>query len=321
MFEQVRYVNHLNEPLYFGEDHLYVNMNTLHDYEWDIISQHEKIFGMERTVHTKDFPVRIAAVTEAEGIAKRNALFEIPEKDVLEMSPGRLIINGYYLPCYVTGSAKSYYSMDGRFLSCDMTVTTDKPFWIKEIPVPVEDGGYFEHQINNPTAFSSNFKIKIYGTVTEPKLTIGGHTYTVNVTIPQNQFLVIDSLYKTVYITNADEDYAENVFNKRGRDAYIFEKIKPGISEVYTNSNFAYDIMVYDERSEPAWIESETQEANWIYTLSNQHVFETTYTYVRPSGYYFTVDTNGHLFLESSEITKVKNSFSLENGRLIAYHD
>ena len=160
MLEQVRYVNHLNEPLYFGEDHLYVNMNTLHDYEWDVVSQHDRIFGIERTIHEKDFPVRIAAVTEEEGIRKRNELFEIPEKDVLAMTPGRLLVNGYYLPCYVTSSSKTYYSADGKWLSCDITITTDYPFWIKDVPLAVTSE-FFDHEITNPNAFDSNFRITI----------------------------------------------------------------------------------------------------------------------------------------------------------------
>ena len=119
-FEQVRYVNHLNEPLYFGENNMYVNINSLHDFAWDVISKNDRITGFERKIHTKTFPVRIAALSEEEGFRKRNELFEIPEKDVLAGIPGRLIINGYYLPCYITESSKSWYSVEGKFLSCDI---------------------------------------------------------------------------------------------------------------------------------------------------------------------------------------------------------
>lgn len=336
MLEQVRYVNHLNEVLYFGLDNMYINLNSLHDFEWDVVSQYDRIAGFERKIHTKTFPIRIAALSEAEGIQKRNELFEIPERDVLTKIPGRLIVNGYYLECFVTASTKTFYSIEGKFLSCDITVTTDSPFWVQifEPEITFEPNPEYPDQqignFTNPHFFDSDFRIEFsgaHGNVVNPEIYIRGHSYRVNVTVPEGSRLVIDSLLKEVYIESED-DYnsaKQNVFGFRGRDSYIFQKIKTGINEFTVEGIYPFFIYLYDERSEPLW--SADEVATWIYTRSGQNVYETTYIYFRPSGidlYWMDIENgakNFHLIEERSETTTVGNYFQLENGRLVVYHD
>ena len=317
-FEQIRYVNHLNEPLYFGENNMYVNLNSLHDFHWDVISKNDKISGFEKKIQKKTFPVRIAALSEEEGYQKRNELFEIPEKDVLAGIPGRLIINGYYLSCFITDSGKSYYSTDGKFLSCDITVTTDNAFWIRE-RTPEISGEYF----TNPNSFDSNFRIVISGAVSNPEIVIRGHVYQVYVNVPSGKSLVIDSIEEVAYITDSLAEEMLSVFGDRNRESYIFEKIPAGRSGFATTANLNYSIVLYDERSEPKWApyDEGSDAENWIYELIDQHVFETTYVYVKPSGLNLYIDSNGHLIQEKATDSKINNYFELENGRLMAYHD
>ena len=45
-----------------------------------------------------------------------------------------------------------------------------------------------------------------------------------------------------------------NLFNVRGRDFYIFEKIPTGILNVSWSGSFGFDLNLLSERGEPKWI-------------------------------------------------------------------
>lgn len=331
MLEQLRYINHLNETLRFGEDGLYVNINSLHDFAWNVLSQNDKISGFDRTIHTKSFPVRIAALSEEEGIAKRNKLFEIPEKDVLAMKPGKLVVGGFYLPCYVTSSSKTFYSVEGRFLYTDIVVTSDRKYWISERFFQEDE--LFEDGVTNDGFTDANFKVNFYGPADGAGVIIEGHTYMVNAPIAQGETLTIDSLEEKVYITDS-AGYIRSVFNYRDRDNWIFEKIPPCVkSEIEVEEAESLDITIYQERSEPKWVDltDEGQDAHngsWTYKIVYieggsdwKHLIEETFVYSEPSGITLTIDSEGHLIEERPENGISKNYFKLENGRLIAYHD
>lgn len=323
MLEQLSYINHLGESITFGGNNAYVNLNELHDFKWEVISKNDRIAGFERRIHTKSFPVRIGALSEQEGIAKRNKLFVVPEKDVLAMKPGKLTINGFYLLCYVTSSTKTYYSIDGKFLSCDIVVTTDKPFWIREVE-PEYTTSHGDRIMTNPSEFDSNFRMEFEGAVTNPEVVIRGHSYKVNTTVPSGSNLIIDSLEERVYRHDTSSELDYNAFNDRDRGSYIFEKIPAGRSTITKPASCT--IKIYDERSEPIWVapEDEQDYANWVYTLESHHVWEATEMYPDRSGLAFSIE-NGHLIQQKeimySEDNYTENYGALEEGRLAIYHD
>ena len=109
MLEQLKYQNHLGEVFEFGRDGVYVNVNELHDYEWSVAKKNNMISSLDHAVVTRKLPVIIMCTTEAEGIAARNRLFEVVEKDAMAMQYGRIIIGDYYFRCYVTKSVKKKY--------------------------------------------------------------------------------------------------------------------------------------------------------------------------------------------------------------------
>ena len=92
MLEQLKYKNHRNEVFEFGKDGIFVDTNDLHDYEWTVTQKNNRVSALERTVRTYKLPVVIICETEEKGIAARNKLHEVVEKDVLAMQHGRIII-------------------------------------------------------------------------------------------------------------------------------------------------------------------------------------------------------------------------------------
>lgn len=268
MIEKIQYINHLNEVIDFGKEGIFVNKSDIHDFSWDVVSKNNRISSFKKGIQSRKLPVMVKS---ADSASIRNKLFEVCEKDVLAVKPGRLIVGNYYMTCYITESKKSDY-LDEQYMKATLTVKTDMPYWVKETVYLFDSSASSEgknldyendfdydytsnvmlSQIINTNFVASNFKLKIFGAATNPKVYIGGHEYSVNVDIESNEYLTIDSTEKTVVLTMSDGSTV-NCFNLRNKDSYIFEKIQPGASFVSTSAEFCFNITLLEERSEPKW--------------------------------------------------------------------
>ena len=273
MIEKVIYRNHLGEEFRFGENGVYLNAGGLRDYSWKVSQRNNRISTLEKGVDTKQLNVVIIAQTEAEGIALRNKLFEITEKDVLAMKAGHLIVGDYQLECFVTSSTKSEYLTTERYMLVKMKIQTDNPNWCKEAvysffsDATAMDYKYLDYEFDYPIDYASasnprvlrnsgftdtNFKLIIYGACENPAVTIGGHLYQVNCSLERGERLVIDSMKKTIVLIGKNRAET-NVFNKRNRNSYIFKKIPAGDVGMTFNGEFDFDVIMTEERSEPKW--------------------------------------------------------------------
>ena len=127
MLERLRYKNHMGEVIDFGQSGILVSKNDLHDYSWTVTQKNNKISALTRSVTKYTLPVVLLCPTVEAGVAARNRLLEVAEKDVLAKKPGRIIIGDYYLSCYITGSKKSSYLASRRRMETKLTITTDAP--------------------------------------------------------------------------------------------------------------------------------------------------------------------------------------------------
>lgn len=273
MIEQLKYINHMNEVLEFGQDKLFINKNDLRDFTWKITSKNDRISGFTKGIVTKTIPIILKCGSEKEGITLRNKLFEIFEKDVLALKHGKLIIGDYYLKCYVTESKKSDYFLHKNYMKLTLKVSTDFPYWVKETSSTFNYGqskvegdldfnrdfpfdfmsSLIGKKLSNTNFVPTNFKINIYGACENPRITIAGHDYEVKTSVGANEYLTIDSVNKTIVLTHVDGT-KENCFNKRNKDSYIFEKIPVGSFNVSSNNSFKFDVVLLEERGEPRWI-------------------------------------------------------------------
>lgn len=273
MLEQLKYKNHRNEVFEFGKDGIFVDTNELHDYEWSVTQKNNKVSALERTMRTLKLPIVIMCATEEEGIAARNKLHEVVEKDVLAMQHGRIIIGDYYFRCFVTKSLKKEYLLSKRYMRVELSLTSDYPYWVKETTIPFsivtekEESDFLDYsfdypvdfttklqstQLDNPGFVGSNFRLIVYGACNNPTIAIGGHVYCVNCAVEDGEFLTVDSSSKKIYLTSKT-GYVTNKFNNRNRDSYIFEKIPAGTNAVAWNGDFGFDVILLEERSEPKW--------------------------------------------------------------------
>lgn len=275
MLENVMYINHLGETIWLdGREGIFCNRNNLRDFSYSVTTKNGRISSFNKGVVKKSLPVLVVCSNEMEGINAKNRLFEVMEKDVLASQHGKFVINEYYLRCFVTGSAKSEYYHEKRYMKTTLTIQTDLPEWIRET---VNAFGYMgkgpqgknmDFNSNLPLDYTSNlvgkavvnqgfvasnFRIVIYGAADMPSVKVGSHLYQVNAILQSNEYLTIDSVNKTIILTHVD-GVQENVFSKRNRDSYIFEKIPPGIRQVEMDGCKKADITILEERSEPRWI-------------------------------------------------------------------
>lgn len=275
MQEKIRYINHLNESIDFGENGIYIAASDIHDYDWNVNSANNKISSFSKSITNRNLPVTIFCKTAEEGIEVRNRLVELAEKDVLMNKPGRLVIGDYYYKCYITASKKSDYLKTKRLMITELTITTDYPFWILEkkksffpsqkptntgnLDFPFDFAFDFANAEKGASAWTidhftdNHFRMTIYGPCENPKILINHYPREVVTSLDSNEYLVIDSKNHTVmkYSSNGN---SENLYNNRQKQQSIFEKIPSGQLSLNWNGDFGFDLLLFIERSEPKWI-------------------------------------------------------------------
>lgn len=273
MREKLRYINHMNEVVEIGKGLVLANSNDLRNFAWSYTTRNNRISSFSRSITKKSLPLLIVAKTEAEGIATKNQIFEIFEKDVLANIPGKFVIGDYYLKCFVIESKKSDYLLDRRVLRVSLGIVTDQSCWISEkttkiivgettaagdLDYPYDYSYDFTNSLGGAVVFNSgirpaNFRMVIYGYQLNPSVYIGGHEYTVNTEILLGEYLTIDTVKKTIVLTKNDGTEV-NCFGVRRVVPYPFQQIPVGESIVTAADGLRVDITILDERSEPKWI-------------------------------------------------------------------
>lgn len=85
-----------------------------------------------------------------------------------------------------------------------------------------------------------------------PKVLINGYPYEVLTTLENNEYLIINSMEQTItkYLSNGA---TANLFDARGYDYSVFEKIPSGLISVSWSGDFGIDLYVFLKRKEAAW--------------------------------------------------------------------
>ena len=278
MLENFIFENHLGQRFEGLANGVYLNSNDLRDYRWSYDTINSRISRFYQTTANRKLPLTVICKTDEEAVKVKNRLMEIAEVDIEAMLPGKIIVGDYYTKGYITASVKSRYAIKKRFCRIELTLTSEDPGWYRE-----EMYSFFSNGKTNSSAGGSDigtdypwdykwdyvspatanriicnsirdnaFKMKVYGEITNPVVTIGGHLYAVNGTVKAGETLLIDSLTKTITLTKATGE-KENWFDLRNRSSYVFEPIPPGQHLVIKNGTFGVDLTVIEKRSEPKW--------------------------------------------------------------------
>lgn len=271
MHEKIKYINHLGEIIEFGSGDYFINESELHDYSWSYSSDNDVVTDFQRTVTSKSLPIIISGKNNKE---LKNKFFATVEVDVLTAQKGALWYGDYYYSCYVTQSKKSdYINYDGS-LTVNLTVTTDTPYWLREITTKfrTESGGtdvlqypkqypykYTDYNerctVTNNTLAAAPFQLIIYGPCENPEILVGSQKYKVNVKLTAGEYLILTAVEKNKTIVKIGIDGTQtNCFNNREKTINVFAPIPNGTFDVSWSGNFVFDLIVYDRRSEPPWI-------------------------------------------------------------------
>lgn len=233
----------------------------------------------ERKITSKKLNIEIRAV----GITLDKAvdqLENIAEKDVVNITPGRLYVGPSYMKGWIVGTTKDRWVQDIDSISNELTFKSDYPYWITEeefrfhkqgsesseilewlefpYDVPYEFSKVRNLQyINNSNYTASGFKMIIYGPCINPLIRIAGHIYELRTTLYDGEYAVIDSstrYAKDRKIVKVKTDGTEeNLFNSKNNESSIWEKIPAGLSIVSWNGAFGFDIILFNERGTPRW--------------------------------------------------------------------
>ena len=267
------YENHLGEVFY--DDRVYLNYTDLYNYSWSYDTLNSRISRFYRSVTERKLPLTIVAESGTDSWSIKNELTRIAEKDIVAKIPGKIWFGAFYTLGYITSSAISKYLVNIRFCKIDLTLTSDDPVWYLEhfhrfMPTPSTDVGEgFDYPFGYPYEYSTKskttqniecnsiigneFRITVYGSVSNPSIKIGGHEYSIDGTIGTGETLLIDSLSKKITLTSQTGQKL-NWFDRRNCDNYIFEPIPSGINNVSWDGSFGFDLTVIEKWSDPLWI-------------------------------------------------------------------
>ena len=240
-----------------------------------------KVYGFEMPQKEIEATLYVFGNNRKEQINELTAAFDY---DVMNMTPGTLVCNGYSISAYGISSEESTNNSNSLLWdSFKRGFLCPYPFWSKQtqfilfedsgiVPVfenikdylPVSENGKADYEwdlmtdVGKQTSFvntdlvGSEWVLTINGAVVNPIIHIGEKIIELDVTIGESEYVTIDSRNKTVTLHRSGGT-EENVFGYRDVSVDIFTKIPRGTIEVWWEGDFTFTLALYDERTAPLW--------------------------------------------------------------------
>jgi len=270
----------LNQPPFLG-----VKSNDLFSFKWDYVTQGQavqKIVKFEKYMKEKRFQVLLSGLDDHDYLSNLELFLQLTDVDINNLQMGKLWMDDYYLEGYIFASSKPKQYLDTNKTLIECSLICEKGNWQSEevyrfrknyddseehddytgygITYPYEykydySAPFKNNTIVNESYLDTDFEITFYGAFTNPNITIGGNLYKVKRTLGADDYLKINSKYKTAIITRHNGTQ-ENVFAYRDKSWNLFEKIKWGGNTVIKPDSLAVDVLLYYERSEPKFTEA-----------------------------------------------------------------
>lgn len=252
--------------------HLRMRTADFHTYTWTPAAVTQQ-YG-ERPYRFEKAPMTYTAQLSVFGTMDEkktflNLLHAAFDHDIYNMTPGKIVHGEYEIECYITMSS-TYY--DNPYIYNDLTIYCPYPAWKREIKTELREAdeiiypflgyphGYnYDYkgvlpgyaQVINTAEAPAQYKLVIYGAVTNPLVMVDDIAIGVNATIGANERVEISSIDKTVISYGSVK---KNLFNQRVKTSSLFNRIAPGEHTILWSGNFNADLILYEERSEPLWI-------------------------------------------------------------------
>ena len=247
--------------------------------DYDDVAENDHVQDFERKITDKELQIEINAPKG--GLPQAiDRLNEIAEKDIINVTPGKLYVGKSYLKCWLVGTSIDRWVNDLDSVSNEITVRSDYPYWITEEKysfLKQEQSGVVSPWLEFPYEFpyeyakvrniqyiqnsnytASGFRMIIYGPCINPLVRIAGHVYELRTTLYDGEYAIIDSstrYSKDRKIVKVKADGTqEDIFSSRNTESEIWQKIPSGRSIVSWSGAFGFDIILFNERGTPRWI-------------------------------------------------------------------
>lgn len=202
-----------------------------------------------------------------------NELHESFEYDIRNKTPGRVYFDDSYIDCYIISSKTEPFNYTNA--ENKISIFCAYPFWVREqhrtfMPQESQDEQLFldyeydyayDYYYGSPGIaiwqldfpFTSDFRLTVFGPAVDPRVNINGYPYQINETLQASEYLIVDSRYNTVtkYLANGQQ---VNIFDLRDKSNSVFEPIPGGNLTFNWSGAFGFDLTLFQERSEPAWM-------------------------------------------------------------------
>lgn len=261
------YVNSAGEILRFdGRDHspYLIQTSAMFDYQWSMTTYDRarrdggRAVFARRAVQDKSLVLDVFADTQEAHNAALNRLHDVLDYDVCRLTPGRLYINNQYVECFAHVSVKTLDRDWTTYTVVGLTFKVISPAWTADEAQNTRTlaAGTQSMTFENTGAGTAPMILMIYGPCVKPVVTVGGNPYGVNITLAAGDKVVIHQPDKTVKSTVSG--VTGNAFNKRKKDADVFQPAPPGtltVTRTDANGSAAFDVTVtfLIQRSEPRW--------------------------------------------------------------------
>lgn len=273
---RLTYTNHQGRSVTIGEGPLHWLASDITDHEWDYEVDGQRVWGLR--LAARAFEVSVGMMGGS--LSARTELYRTMEADAVNARPGRLSWRGFELEVLPVKTTLDKWWFDDGIEERTVTLLAPRPMWCRDtlhhfglpassdLQSPDLDYPYdFAHDwaaqsatdraLEVSTMADSEFRLVVWGPAVNPRVTIAGNRYEVGVTVPSGSRLELDTRDRTIQVIDGSGSvtncYALRTRGVRGGGQYAFQPLPRGHLSVLCDGTFAFDVVVHDERTEPAW--------------------------------------------------------------------
>ena len=190
-------------------------------------------------------------------------MHRIFEKDVRNMTPGKIWWNNFYKEGFVYSTSNDDYEELFESVEHEIEFLSVNPSWIRRttyqyraqanetgtLDYPRDYGYDYDRSdilevLENKCIGEANFELIFYGAAVDPQITIGGNVYGLETTLKEGEYATVNSITKKIrqYSITGEET---NIFDRRDRENNIFQKIPEGTLAVLRSKEMQVDVTLY----------------------------------------------------------------------------
>ena len=273
----VYYENSKNQRVYFTQiPYVLLDGGSIFNYSLSYATtsgkEKPRIKNFSNNLKKGDMTIIVSGKTREEYCENINSLMDIIAYDVNNNTSGKLYCGEQYCSGYFYENKHGTTYNNSRRAELKLNFIAENGKWIKETAYSFEAKALSlsnvkkyaykypyrysisagENFIDNSHYADCNFKLRIYGPCVNPHIIIGTHRYQVWTILTAGEWLEIDSIRNKVYKVMVNGTKV-SLFNERDKLSSVFDKIPPGRQRVAAPGTFNFDLILYEERSEPEW--------------------------------------------------------------------